>query len=119
MNLFAVRRAFLLSVAACAVWLGLVSTCRAGVEPAVPVRMVPPVYPYEMKRDGITGVVTVGFEVDEQGMVQNPAVIKSTDSRFDQAALDAVKKWKFKPGKKDGVPTKMKVAIPLQFTLND
>ena len=39
--------------------------------------------------------------------------------RKGQAALEAIKKWKFKPGRKDGVPVKMKVAIPLQFNVNE
>jgi periplasmic protein TonB len=119
MNLFALRRAFCRSLVVGAVCLGIAVVAKAAVEPAVPVRMVPPVYPYELKRDGVTGVVTVSFEVDEQGMVQNAAVMKSTNAGFDQAALDAIKKWKFKPGKRDGVPAKMKLAIPLQFTLNE
>ena len=94
---------------------GSVTAVRAATEPPVPVRMVAPDYPYELKREGVTGIVSVAFEVDETGNVVDPKVLKSSNSAFDQSALNAIVKWKFKPGRKEGVPTKMKIAIPLQF----
>jgi periplasmic protein TonB len=95
--------------------MGSATIVRAATEPPVPVRMVPPQYPYELKRDGVTGVVTLTFEVDEQGNVVDPKVQKSSNPGFERPALDAIAKWKFKPGKKDGVPVKMKIGVPLQF----
>jgi len=92
---------------------------RAAMEPAVPVRTVAPDYPYELKKAGISGVVSIQFEVDEQGNVQDPVIQKSSNREFEQPAINAVKRWKFKPARKDGVPVKMKVAIPLQFNLED
>ena len=119
MNQISLSRIILIAVLCFAAGIVVTAPARAATEPAVPVRTVAPIYPYELKRDGVTGVVSVAFEVDEQGNVQDPTVQKSTNSKFDQAALDAIKKWKFKPGRRDGVPVKMKVAIPLQFTVND
>ena len=92
-----------------------VTSARAATEPPVPVRMVPPVYPYELKRNGVTGVVTLVFEVDEKGNVVDPKVQRSSNPEFEQPALEAIVKWKFKPGQKDGVPVKMKIGVPLQF----
>jgi periplasmic protein TonB len=89
---------------------------RAVTEAAVPVRTSAPEYPYELKRDGITGVVTVVFSVDEKGNVVEPTVQKSTNRGFDQAALTAIAKWKFKPARQDGTPVRSKLAIPLQFS---
>jgi protein TonB len=119
MNQFPLSRVVFLAVFSIATGVLAAATAHAATEPAIPVRTVPPVYPYELKRDGITGVVSVSFEVDEHGNVQDATVQKSTNSKFDQPALDAIRKWKFKPGRKDGVPVKMKVAIPLQFTVSD
>jgi protein TonB len=96
-----------------------VTTARAATEPPVPVRMVPPAYPYELKRNGVTGVVSLVFEVDEKGDVVDPKVVKSSNAQFEQPALEAIVKWKFKPGRKDGVPAKMKIAIPMQFNLDN
>ena len=119
MNQFPLSRVILIAVLGIAAGMVATVPVRAAMEPAVPVRTVAPIYPYELKRDGITGVVSVAFEVDEQGNVQDATVQKSSNAKFDQPALDAIKKWKFKPGRKDGVPVKMKVAIPLQFTVSD
>ncbi|MFT3784140.1 MAG: energy transducer TonB [Nibricoccus sp.] len=85
----------------------------------VPVRTPPPEYPSEMKRAGVVGVVAITIVIDEKGTVASANVAKSTDSGFNAAALAAIKKWTFKPGKKDGVPVKTKVTIPLRFDLDD
>jgi TonB family protein len=63
-------------------------------------------------------VVIVKFTVDESGNVGNPVVIRSDDPAFNKPTIDAVMKWKFRPGKKNGIPTKCWVEIPIVFTLN-
>jgi protein TonB len=80
---------------------------------------VKPVYPFEMRRAGIAGEVTVDFIVDTNGDVQNAYAIRSSQREFEAAAVTAVAKWKFKPGIKGGkvVPTHMQV--PIVFTLNE
>lgn len=90
----------------------------AATTPPVPLRTVAPTYPYEMQKENISGVVWVSFEVDTKGRVENASVVKSTRKAFEQAALDAVQQWIFKPGTKDGVPEVVKVQIPLQFRSN-
>ena len=55
-----------------------------------------------MRRAGITGEVTVGFIVDSDGDVQNAYVVSPSQREFEAAALQAVSKWKFRPGKKGG-----------------
>jgi protein TonB len=85
----------------------------------VPTKTPPPKYPDEMKRAGVSGVVAVTIVIDEQGEVASAVVAKSTNPEFEAPALAAVKKWKFKPGKKDGVPVKVRVTIPLRFDLEE
>ncbi len=87
-----------------------------GVEPPVPVRTVPPVFPEEMRRDGVSGVVTVSILIDEKGNVTEPKVVKASHEAFSQPALDALSKWKFKPAKQAGEAVAMRVNIPIQFT---
>lgn len=84
-------------------------------EPPVPVRTVPPDYPNELRREGVSGIVTVKCTIDEQGNVQNPEVEKSTNGAFEKPAIAALKKWKFKPAKQDGNPVSTKVSIPIKF----
>lgn len=84
-------------------------------EPPVPVRTVPPDYPDELRREGVSGVVTVKCSIDAQGNVVDAKVEKSTNAGFEPAAIAAVKKWKFKPAKLDGNAVGITVAIPIKF----
>lgn len=86
-------------------------------EPPMPLRTSAPSYPSQLKRDGVTGMVAVSIMVDEQGNVQEAKVEKSSNPGFDQAALEAVTKWKFKPAKKAGAPVSVKVVIPVKFAI--
>ena len=78
-----------------------------------------PQYPFEMRRAGIAGEVVVDFIVDTNGTVQNAFALRSSQREFEAAAVQAVSKWTFKPGRKGGrdVPTHMQV--PIVFTLNE
>lgn len=87
------------------------------MEPAVPVRTVPPVYPTEMRRNNINGVVTVACRINPKGEVEDVTVVKASDEAFRQAALDAVRKWKFKPARRDGVEVPIRVSIPIFFKI--
>jgi protein TonB len=78
---------------------------------------IAPVYPFEMRRSGVKGTVIVGFIVDSSGNVRDPYIVKSSSPGFEQAAIDAVLKWKFKPGKKGGVNVNTRVQQPLDFSL--
>ncbi len=84
-------------------------------EPPVPVRTVQPDVPSSFSRTGAVGLVTVNFIVDEKGNVQEPKVVKSTHQELEEPALAAVKKWRFKPAKKDGVAVAVHVTIPIKF----
>ena len=85
----------------------------------VPQYQARPNYPFEMRRAGIAGEVTVDFIVDPEGNVVNAYALKSSQHEFEAAAVQAVSKWKFKAGRKAGkaVPTHMQV--PIVFTLNE
>ena len=85
------------------------------LEPPVPVRTVPPEYPDELRRDGVSGLVMVKCSIDAQGNVSEAEVEKSSNAAFEKPAVAAVKKWKFKPAKQDGAPVAIKVSIPIKF----
>jgi protein TonB len=86
-------------------------------EPPVPVRTIAPEYPHVMRRDGVSGIVTVRCTVDEKGDVVDPVVEKSSNREFEEPALNALKKWKFKPARQDGNPVAIKVSIPVKFSV--
>ena len=75
------------------------------------------IYPEIAKRAGVEGKVYVLAFVDESGKVTKAQVIKGIGAGCDEAALDAVLKTKFKPGKQRGKPVKVQVSIPIIFKL--
>lgn len=77
-----------------------------------------PVYPFEMRRAGINGEVWVDFIVDAKGDVLNAYAARSTRREFEESAVQAVNKWKFRPGKKAGGAVNVHMQVPIVFTLN-
>ena len=78
----------------------------------------PPAYPFEAKKDGRSGTVTVEFVVDETGAVLTPRITDSTDAVFNDSALRAIARWRFEPGRKDGRVVRFRMAVPVVFSLN-
>ena len=79
---------------------------------------VKPIFPYEMSRAGINGKVVVGFIVDAEGNVKDPYVISSTRREFEAESLRAITRYKFKPGRKNGVAVSTRnVSLPFLFNL--
>jgi len=74
-------------------------------------------YPEFAKKAGIEGRVFVQFVVDEQGNVTNPQVTRGVHKLLDQAALEAVREMKFKPGKQRGKAVKVQMSLPVTFRL--
>ena len=75
------------------------------------------IYPEIAKRAGVEGKVYVLAFVNEQGEVTKAQIIKGIGAGCDEAALDAVLKTKFTPGKQRGKPVKVQVSIPIIFKL--
>ncbi len=61
------------------------------------------------------GQVFVIFIVDERGRVQDARVQRSTNPILDTPALNAVKQWKFEPGKRRGEPVRFRMRVPVTF----
>ncbi|MDF1799341.1 MAG: energy transducer TonB [Planctomycetota bacterium] len=59
--------------------------------------------------------VHVLFLVDPSGRVTKPKVQKSTNPAFERAALDAVKQWRFEPGKRKGEAVSFRMRVPITF----
>jgi len=75
------------------------------------------IYPEIAKRAGVEGKVYVLAFVNETGEVTNAKILKGLGAGLDEAALNAVKQTKFKPGKQRGKPVKVQVSIPIVFKL--
>jgi TonB family protein len=90
------------------------------VKPPKILHQVPPTYPKSARDNAIEGIVIVTTVIDEQGKVQSPAVEKSSgDNDLDQAALDAVSQWTFKPATLNGKVVSVYYTLTIRFTLDD
>jgi periplasmic protein TonB len=75
------------------------------------------IYPEIAKRAGVEGTVFVEAFVDENGIVTRTSVVKGIGAGCDEAAMSAVQKTKFKPGKQRGKAVKVRMSIPIRFRL--
>jgi protein TonB len=84
-----------------------------------PITRIQPTYPFEMKRAGQNGNVTLGFIVDSTGTVRDAYVVDSSHREFEAAAIQAIQKWKFRPGKKGGRAVNTKMQQPIVFNISN
>ncbi|WP_412068224.1 TonB family protein [Rubrivirga sp. IMCC43871] len=77
------------------------------------------VYPESARREGVQGQVVIEFVVDEEGRVVDPDVLRSPAPVLARAALAAVRGSRFTPGSQDGLPVKVRFAVPITFRLAD
>jgi TonB family protein len=78
---------------------------------------VEPEYSEEARKAKYQGTVTLYVEVDSAGHATNMKVIHSLGLGLDEKAIEAVKKWKFRPGTKDGKPVTVAALIEVNFRL--
>lgn len=84
--------------------------------PPQPVAKSQPVYPSSLLSKGIGGKVVVACMVDASGKVTSAKIRNSSGNRaLDDAALAAVRKWKFKPAVRNGKAAKATALVPFNF----
>lgn len=84
----------------------------------VPVSRPAPSYPIDALRRRDEGTVVVRIEVDEDGKADSVRVISRSGSRdLDRAAVQAAKRWTFRPAMRDGKPVPGAVEAPITFSL--
>jgi TonB family protein len=92
-----------------------VRVSSGGVQGLV-IHQVAPLYPAQARRDRIQGTVIVQAVIGKDGTVQNVHVLKG-NAMLIQAAVDAVKQWRFKPYSLNGEPVEAQTEINVNFTL--
>ena len=73
----------------------------------LPIVKVAPVYPARAASRGLEGYVIVEFTVTPTGATRDIAVVESSSSLFERAAMDAASKFKYKPRVIDGQPVEV------------
>jgi protein TonB len=92
-----------------------IKSADSGVVPLVRVK---PTYPMRAASRHIEGWVKIEFTVSPSGTVANARVVDaSPPGIFDEAALDAIKEWKFKPKIENGAAVTQRAVQTLKFTL--
>lgn len=86
------------------------------VKAAKLVKSVPPVYPSSARTQRVGGNVQIDALIDEAGNVTATKVI-SGPTMLHQAAITAVKQWKYEPAQLDGKPTAVHLTVTVQFRL--
>jgi TonB family protein len=79
-------------------------------------KAVPPVYPPAARSQRVGGDVKIDALIDVAGNVSTMKVI-SGPTLLHQAAMSALKQWKYEPAKLDGNPTPMHLTVIVQFRL--
>ena len=85
-----------------------------------PVAMTPirPVYPEIAQEAGIEGVIVVQAFIDEKGRVKDTQILKGVpNTGLDEAAMDAIRKTRFKPAKQRERAVGVWISIPVNFRL--
>jgi TonB family protein len=89
-----------------------------GVSAPVPLNQVEAEFSDEARRAKYQGVCLISLIVDAQGNPQNPRVIRALGMGLDEKALEAVRKYRFKPAMKDGrTPVPVMITVEVNFRL--
>ena len=81
---------------------------------------IQPAYPELARKAGIQGKVYIQAIVSSQGLVENVSILTATPAGlgFEEAALAAVKLWKYKPGEQNGRAVDVYFNVAVEFTIN-
>jgi TonB family protein len=78
-----------------------------------------PQYPSQLRHAGVQGEAVVEFLVMPDGKVGEIAVIRATDVRFGDAAVECVKGWRFEPAMSNDTPVACHLQVPIEFSLEN
>jgi protein TonB len=79
-----------------------------------------PEYPEAARKAGIEGRAVVQITILEDGSVSDAKILQSSGNEaLDKSALTATKDFKFSPGMVEDKAVKTRVAVPIQFTLDE
>ena len=80
------------------------------------VRYVAPTYPRKALDQGLEGWVDLEFTVDASGTIRDIVVKNAVPTGvFEQAAVEALARWRYQPAQHDGKPANQRAAVRVQF----
>jgi len=90
---------------------------HSGIEAPVKIADKAPVYPASASSAHIQGIVILEATIDGTGQVVDLKVLRSIPI-LDAAALEAVKQWRYRPARLNGMPIPVIVTVTVRFALN-
>ena len=79
---------------------------------------LPPLYPKTSERMGEEGKIRLRIEISASGLASKVTIIEPSGyARLDQAAIAAVKRWRFEPARNNGKPVGTSIEVPIRFSL--
>lgn len=88
-----------------------------GVTSPVPVYKIEPEYSEEARKAKYQGTVVLSVIIDATGKPTNLKVVRPLGLGLDEKAIEAVRKWRFRPGTKEGKPVAVYATIEVNFRL--
>ena len=76
------------------------------------------IYPEGAVEQELEGKVYVLTSIRRDGVVVRTEVIKSDNSIFNEAAVDALRRTSFEPGTQEGEPIDFRIVITIHFKLD-
>lgn len=89
------------------------------VKPPRLIKKVNAIYPEEARKERVQGVVILEAQTDKSGNVEHVRVLKSNAPLLNEAAMDAVKQWKYEPMFIKGKPTGIIFTVTVRFALKE
>src|SRR5581483_107512 len=80
-------------------------------------RRIEPAFPETLRQRGLPGAAEILCEIDRDGNVAGASIQQATQPEFGEAALAAVRRWKFSPALRAGQPVAGRVIVPIEFAL--
>jgi TonB family protein len=88
-----------------------------GITPPKIISKREPAYSEQARKAKLEGSVLLSLVIDENGKPIDIKVVRSLGMGLDEKAIEAVKQWRFEPGKKDGKPVSIASQIQITFHL--
>jgi len=80
-----------------------------------PISTPPPAYPPEDLKARLRGEVSLSVLVSEEGVPIDVVVVKRARGRLTEAAVEAVRRWRFQPASRDGKPVRARTTVVIPF----
>ena len=87
-------------------------------EKPVPISQVQPQHPPALRRAKVEGSVVLLLIVNEAGVPESIEVESSSRPEFEQPTIEAVRKWRFRPGTRNGEPAASLIRLPFRFSIS-